>query len=107
MKCPYSSSSTMLEASEQKVLKDLVSQSDLQKHIVRQSEPLIWEQILSQFIAITKKYLSVEDLREEWTNIYETVGYTSGYSSSECEEDSQECSIFHKDHQYLRSPRNE
>ena len=40
----------MLETSEQKVLKDLVSKSDLQKHIVGQSEHLIWEQILSQFI---------------------------------------------------------
>ena len=97
----------MLETSEQKVLKDLVSKSDLQKHIVGQSEHLIWEQILSQFIAITKKCLSIQDLREEWTNIYETVGYTSGYSSSDCEEESRECSIFHQDHQYLRTPHDE
>ena len=94
----------MLEIRDQKVLKDLVSRSNLQKHIVEQSEYLIWDEILIQFNIATQNNLSIEDIREEWTHIYETIGYTSGYSSSENEEDSSNYLSFQKDHEYLRSP---
>ena len=95
----------MLDIAEQKVLKDLVSKSDLQKHIFGQSEHLIWDQILSQFNSITKQDLSIEDLREEWTHIYQTIGYTNSYSDTKSEEVvTHQFANFVNDHEYLRSP---
>ena len=94
----------MLDIAEQKVLKDLVSKSDLQKHIFGQSEHLIWDQILSQFNSITKQDLSIEDLREEWTHIYQTIGYTNSYSNTKSEAVTHQFSSFVNDHEYLRSP---
>ena len=71
----------MLEIWEQNVIKELVAKSDLQKHIFERNNQVIWDEILHNFNLITKKNLCIEDLRDEWTHIYETIGYTSLYSN--------------------------
>ena len=78
----------MLTPSEQNVLVDLVAKSNLQKHnIFERENEFIWDTILKTFNSLTEKNLSVEELREEWTEVYETVGYqTNVYSSIEDDE---------------------
>ena len=86
----------MLEIWEQNVIKDLVAKSDLQKHIFERNNQLIWDEILKKFNLLTKKDLCIEDLREEWTHIYETIGYTNIYSSIRQEEECTAHSSFSK-----------
>lgn len=78
----------MLEIWEQNVIKGLVAKSDLQKHIFERNNQLIWDEILKKFNLLTKNNLCIIDLREEWTHIYETIGYTNIYSSTRKEEES-------------------
>ena len=84
----------MLEIWEQNVIKDLVAKSDLQKHIFERNNQLIWDEILKKFNLLTKKDLCIEDLREEWTHIYETIGYANIYSSKRLEEENAAQSSF-------------
>lgn len=79
----------MLNEWEQNIIKELVSKSDLQKHNVFEREnEYIWNRILKEFNLTSKKNLSIEDLREEWTHIYETIGYAKIYPHGDVDVDS-------------------
>ena len=79
----------MLNEWEQNIIKELVSKSDLQKHNVFEREnEIIWNRILKEFNLTAKRNLSIEDLREEWTHIYETIGYAKIYPHGDVDVDS-------------------
>ena len=78
----------MLNEWEQNIIKELVSKSDLQKHnIFERENEIIWNRILKEFNLTAKKNLSIEDLREEWTHIYETIGYAKIYPRGDVDVD--------------------
>ena len=96
----------MLQQQEQNILKDLVTKSDLQKHVLERDNQLIWDDMVIKFNKATGQNLCVEQLREEWTHIYETIGYTNIHSDTKTQDFKSEdeiivsrCRIHVKPHQ--------
>ena len=95
----------MLQQREQNILKDLVTKSDLQKHVLERDNQLIWDDMVIKFNEATGKNLCVEQLREEWTYIYETIGYTNIYSDTKSQDFKSEDEIIVSDCRFPVKPQ--